>query len=152
MPSTRYLWLSILLSLALQAWLFSEAGLHGAKIVTYGGPVIALSAFMWVRSSHGRNWYRNRLHGWGMLSQTNETDIQVELKEPLISYDDIDDSTEIARAHDADIVDESIVSYQPPIHATRSEPDEPSSSPRCTDYFEPPGLDQPIIDNRDECF
>ena len=38
MPSTHYLWFSLMLGVMLQVWLFYEAELHGTWLVVIGSP------------------------------------------------------------------------------------------------------------------
>ena len=123
MPSTRYLWVSILLNIALQAWLFIEAGLYGATIVAFGGLAIILVIFVWMRSRYGCQWCRNRLKMWGIVLSPNskqgvvyDTSIGVEMKEPLLSREDVNIEQSYPCDRDSHSIDESRVLYQPPIN------------------------------------
>ena len=93
MPSTRYLWASLSFGVAIEAWLFLEAGLHGAWFVILGSPSVLVCTYKLTRLQCGHEMYQHLLQHLG-LERANESDTTLELKEPFMSVEDRKDQSE----------------------------------------------------------
>lgn len=85
MPSTRYLWVSIFLGIALEAWLYHEASLHGVWLIMLGCPLAALCMLGLSRTTQYRKWCQLRVQGVGAMPV-----IGVELQAPLLETGDVE--------------------------------------------------------------